>query len=139
MEPHGGNLMEEGTRDPERGVEENRGPHLTSVVLIQRSERCTAYRFPPAPRAGTPPQFTPSAASSPSALACGPRSKSAAAPPAHIAPRLCSRLHRVAPPRGNLMEEGMGGPGRGTRGYGMTTSLAGSHNCRSTTGSAQEY
>jgi hypothetical protein len=38
-------------------VEQNRGPHLTSVRLIPRSERCTAYRFPPAAARGDATKF----------------------------------------------------------------------------------
>jgi len=39
--------MRDGGPGP-RAVEQNRGPHLTSVLLIQHSECCTVYRFPPA-------------------------------------------------------------------------------------------
>ena len=43
------------------------GPNLTAVLLSQRSERCTVYRFRPGSPAGLPPHFPPSAVSSPSA------------------------------------------------------------------------
>jgi hypothetical protein len=47
-----GNLMEEGRGSWPEAVEQNRGPHLTSALLSQRSERCTVYRFRPGPPAG---------------------------------------------------------------------------------------
>jgi hypothetical protein len=46
-------------------VEQNRGPHLTSVLLSQRLGCCTVYRSRPGP----PSHFPPSVASSLSALA----------------------------------------------------------------------
>src|SRR6266851_5705388 len=78
--------------------------------------RCTLYRFPPAPTAGTPAQFSPSPASSPSAPACGPGLKSSAAPShaSHVEPALVS-TERPASPRGNLMEEEWGVLGGGGR------------------------
>jgi len=65
--------------------EKNRGSHLTSVLLRHCIERGTVYRFPPERPLRRPP----------------------------VARRLCSRLHRVAASRGNLMEEGMGVPAGG--------------------------
>src|SRR6266852_6309165 len=78
--------------------------------------RCTLYRFPPAPTAGTPAQFSPSPASSPSAPACGPGLKSSAAPShaSYVEPALVS-TERPASPRGNLMEEEWGVLGGGGR------------------------
>jgi hypothetical protein len=49
--------MEEGRGILPGAVDENRGPHLTSVRLIPRSERCTVYRFRPGPPAGPPLVF----------------------------------------------------------------------------------
>ena len=53
-------------------VDENRGPHLTSALLIPPSERlrCTDFDRPPL---GPPSHLAPSAASSPSAPACWAR------------------------------------------------------------------
>src|SRR4029077_18124541 len=85
-------------------VEQNRGPHLTAVLLIPR---CTVYRFPPAaarwaashfrctvyrpgPTAGPPSHLPPPAASSPSVPPWGPRFKNFRHTAAPIAPRLCS-------------------------------------------------
>src|SRR6266852_4751226 len=70
--------------------------------------RCTDSH--PAPTAGTPAQFSPSPASSPSAPACGPGLKSSAA---RIAPRLCSRLPPSGQPTGKSDGGGVGGAGRG--------------------------
>jgi hypothetical protein len=42
---------------PDGAVEQIFGSHLTSALLIQRGERCTVYRFPPAPTAASPPHF----------------------------------------------------------------------------------
>ena len=49
--PHGENLMDEGMGVPGGAVEQIFGSHPTSALLIQHRERCTAYRFPPAPTA----------------------------------------------------------------------------------------
>src|SRR5438046_7884074 len=43
--------MDEGMGVPGGAVEQIFGAHPTSALLIQRRERCTAYRFPPAPTA----------------------------------------------------------------------------------------
>ena len=48
-------------------VEQNRGPHLTSALLIPPSERLRCTDFDPGPLARPPSHFLPSAASSPSA------------------------------------------------------------------------
>jgi hypothetical protein len=64
-------------------VEQNRGPHLIAVLLRQHSERCTVYRFRPGPPAGPPSHF-PSAASSPSAPACGRRVERFRPHPSHL-------------------------------------------------------
>jgi hypothetical protein len=54
-------------------VEQNRGPHLTSALLIPPSERLRCTDFDPGPLARPPSHFLPSAASSPSAPACWAR------------------------------------------------------------------
>jgi transposase len=88
------------------GAAEKNRPHRTSVLLSQRSERCTVYRFRPGPLS----HFPPSTASSPSVPACGRRLKSSAAPIAH---RLCPRLHRVTGPKEKSDGGGVGAPGPG--------------------------
>ena len=45
-------------------VEQNRGPHLTSALLIPPSERLRCTDFDPGPLARPPSHFLPSAASS---------------------------------------------------------------------------
>ena len=69
-QPHGGNLMEEEWGVWPGAVDENRGPHLTSALLIPPSERVRCTDFDPGPLARPPSHFLPSAASSPSAPAC---------------------------------------------------------------------
>jgi len=49
--PHGGNLRDEGVGVSGGVVEQIFGSHPTSALLIHSRERCTAYRFPPAPTA----------------------------------------------------------------------------------------
>jgi hypothetical protein len=73
--PTGGICWRRGGGFPGGAVEQNFGSHPTSALLTQRIHRCTVYRFPPAPPAVPPSHFLPSAASSPSAPACGPRLK----------------------------------------------------------------
>jgi hypothetical protein len=68
-----GNLMEEGMGVLGGAVEQNRGPHLTSAVLIPPSERLRCTDFDPGPLTRPPSHFLPSAASSPSAPACWAR------------------------------------------------------------------
>ena len=71
-------------------------------------------RFPPAPTAGTPAQFSPSAA--PLTVSTCLRAAVGKVPPHRRtpdAPRLCSRLHRWATPRGKSDGGEVGGAGRG--------------------------
>jgi hypothetical protein len=49
--PHGENLIDEGMGFPGGVVEQIFASHPTSALLIHSRERCTAYRFPPAPTA----------------------------------------------------------------------------------------
>ena len=95
-------------------VEENRGPHLTSALLIPPSERLRCTDFDPGPLARPPSHFLPSAASSPYRphLRVGPGLKSS---PARIALRLCSRLPPSGQPTGKSDGGGDGGAGRGGR------------------------
>jgi hypothetical protein len=54
-----GNLMEEGMGVLGGAVEQNRGPHLTSALLIPPSERLRCTRFRPGPAVALPsvPRF----------------------------------------------------------------------------------
>ena len=55
--PHGGNLMEEEWGCRPGAVDENRGPHLTSALLIPPSERVRCTDFDPGPLARPPSHF----------------------------------------------------------------------------------
>jgi hypothetical protein len=146
-------------------VEQNRGPQLPSLRLIQRSERCICTDSHPAPTAERrripqlpslrliprsercictdfPLRRLPNAAAfsvvrctaipprrsrgrhrsslrlllpSPSAPACGPRFEKFRHTAAPDTPRLCSRLHRWATPRGKSDGGGWGVLGGGGR------------------------
>ena len=94
-------------------VDENRGPQLTSALLIPPSERlqCTDSDLG-RPSGRRRISLRPPLPHRPH-LRVGPDLKSS---PARIAPRLCIRLHRAASPRGNLMKGGWGcWAGRSTR------------------------
>jgi len=116
-------------------VEQNRGPQLPSLRLIPRSERCICTDSHPAPTAERrrifrrtlyrdshlrrPLQRQRSSLRlllpSPSAPACGPRFEKFRHTAAPDTPRLCSRLHRWATPRGKSDGGGWGVLGGGGR------------------------
>ena len=99
-------------------VDENRGPHLTSALLIPPSERLRCTDSDLGGPSGRPSHLLRPPLPHRPHLRVGPDLKSFAA---RIAPRLCIRLHRAASPRGNLMEGGWGcWAGRSTRIVGPT-------------------
>jgi len=115
--PHGGNLMEGSGGCWAGAVEQNRGPQLPSLRLIQGSERCICTDSHPVPTAERrrifrctlyrdshlrrPRERQRSSLRlllpSPSTPACGPRFEKFRHTAAPDAPRLCSRLHRHRP------------------------------------------
>jgi len=94
-----------------RAVDENRGPHLTSALLIHRASVYGCTDFDPA-ACRPPSHFLPSAASHRPHLRVGPGLKSF--PARHRTSALLSSSPE-RPATGNLMEEGMGVPARGGR------------------------
>src|SRR6266566_71786 len=92
---------------------ENRGPHLTAVLLTDGSQVCIVYpTLDPKPFPAPPSHFLPSAASSPAAPACWPQGK--------ILPHPSARSARHSSPqdggpKGKMIEGRSGGSGRGTR------------------------
>jgi hypothetical protein len=133
--PHGGNLMQGEWGCWAGAVEQNRGPQLPSLRLIQRSERCICTDSHPAPTAERRRIFRCTVyrdshlrrtlerqrsslrllLPSPSAPACGPRFEKFRHTAAPDAPRLCSGLHRWATPRGKSDGGGVGVLGGGGR------------------------
>src|SRR5437763_268452 len=80
-------------------VDENRGPHPTSALLIPPSERLRCTDFDPL--AGPPSHFLPSAASSPSAPACWARFEKVSPHASHLGSDKVRALASFRPRAGN--------------------------------------
>src|SRR5438094_299826 len=93
--------------------EENRGCHLTAVVLTDGSQGCIVYpTLDPKPFPAQPSHFLPSATPSPVAPACWPQGKILPHPSARSARHWSPQN---GGPKGKMIEGSSGGSGRGTR------------------------
>src|SRR5438094_1172792 len=93
--------------------EENRGCHLTAVVLTDGSQGCIVYpTLDPKPFPAQPSHFLPSATPSPVAPACWPQGKILPHPSARSARHWSPQ---DGGPKGKMIEGRSGGSGRGTR------------------------
>src|SRR6266566_3995499 len=107
----GWRAQRENDRSKERGIwggalEENRGPHLTAVLLTDGSQVCIVYRRSTRSRSLRRPRISfPPPLPHPSHLPAGPREKFCRTQ-AHV--QLGTRLRRMAGPKGRRSNDGAG-------------------------------